>query len=307
MVTYKLPHRDTNIYLHKDFHQIIKEQIDFTMNDDQDTLILLDGNEGSGKSQTARQIGYVISKLVNTEFGEENIHQDAKSYIQHAARAEPGTVVILDEGRDVLNRRRAMSKSNTEFTNYTSRNRADNLFQLICVPSYHDLDSNIAKHRAKFLIHCFKHFDEDAPPSEYISGVQCVPGHYAVYDQGQPLRYHHEKGNYTYPENYVVRNQMNDAEPLTDEELEAYEEHKEDTIKSKYLEESESWKDEFLSMIDDKPDVLNSIKALADFVRDEQLMSKIHRKSEAVTVASSTFRGHIKDVSRSLAVDDSLN
>jgi len=301
MVTYELPHRDTNIYIYKEFDQILKEQRDFTLNDDQDTLILIDGNEGSGKSQTARQIGYILAEWAGTPFSDENIHQDAKSYIQHAAQASPGTVVILDEGRDVLNRRRAMSKSNTEFTNYTSRNRAANLFQIICVPSYHDLDSNIAKHRAKFLIHCFKHFDDDADPHKgYVSGVKCVPGHYAVYDQGQSLRYHHEKGNYTYPDQYVVRDSMNDAEPLTDEELQRYNDEKHDIIESKYLDATEDWKKDFVDLMERTPDVLNSINAAVRYLRDNKMMTDVYRSQENLTYQKRTFREHMQKINESL-------
>jgi len=301
MTTYDLEHRDTNIYIHKDLDQLLREQRDFTLNDDQDSLILLDGNEGSGKSQTARQIGYVLSKHAGTPFGVENIHQTAEDYIRFAAQAQRGSVVILDEGRDVLNRRRSMSTSNTEFTNYTSRNRADNLFQIICLPSYHDIDSNIAKHRAKFLIHCFKSFP-DTEDETYESGVRCVPGHYAVYDQGQSLRYHHEKGNYTYPEQYDIRSDMNDAEPLTDEDLQVYEEEKQDVIESKYLQSVEDWKDDFLEYIENAPDALNSVKAVCEWVRESRNTSQCFRDKESLTYGKSTFRQHLQNVSEKLEV-----
>jgi len=282
MATYNVPHSDTNIYFHKKLDQALKFHRDTTINQNQDSVIVFDGPEGSGKSKTARQVGYMQARWAGTEFGVENIHHDVQSYIDFCLGAEPGTVSVLDEGKQ-LSSKNAMTKKVKRFENYMSENRNDNLFHNICIPRAHDLEKNIAKHRMKMLIRHLKH-NEETDEDGYMSGRKLVLGAYKVYSQGQSWKYHYDKGNYSYPDQWYCRDRMNNCEVLTEEGLEKYEKQKNKNKAEKYGSDEGGFADKTTRVVG----------GCLRYLKDESLMSKACEHNEDVLdTPKRTFRYHV--------------
>jgi len=281
MATYEVPHADKNIYLHKKLDKALKYHRDATVNDNQDGVIVYDGPEGSGKSKTARQIGYLQAKWAGTSFGMENIFHDVQNYIDFCLQAEPGTVAVLDEGKQ-LSSKDAMKKKVKNFENYMSENRNENLFHNICIPRAHDLEGNIAKHRMKMLI-SHRKMQEETDDERYMSGHRPVLGVYRVYGQGQDWKYHYEKKNYTYPDQWYCRDRMNNCEVLTDEQLRMYEKQKNKRKSEKYGSD-----DGFASK------TTRVVGGCLRYLKDNQLVSKAcQHNDDILDTPKRTFRYHV--------------
>lgn len=289
MVTYEVSRVDDDrtVYLHKRLDQALRRVRDYTVNDDDDSLIFVDGKEGSGKSKTARQIGYVLAKWNNTSFGLENIHNSLDSYMkgvmgEDASRDLPsGRVHILDESKNVLNKMRQTSKSNVDFTNFMSENRDFNVHHIICAPAFHDIDPNTAKWRMNFLIHMLKQ-REATDDRRYKSGERLDRGEFKAYqNKSELIRAYNNP--YSYPDEYQVRGRFKDVEVLSDEELERYREQKREEMRSKFLRGS-GFKDL----------TAQAIAAVLSHAKSERAVSRIYDEySEALSMAKRTFRDKI--------------
>jgi hypothetical protein len=282
MVTYEVPHADKNIYLHKKLDKSLKFQSDQTLNDNQDSVIVCDGPEGSGKSQTARQIGWLLSKWSGTSFGMDNVHNDVQDYIDASLGSGPGTVHILDEGKE-LSSKDAMKKKVKRFENYMSENRNDNQYHIICIPRAHDLERNIAKHRLKIIINHIKK-SKETDDDDYMSGRRPVLGMYRVFSQGQSWKYHYDKKNYSYPDQWYCRDRMNDCEVFNDEQLERYEKQKDKKKEEKYGSDGSGFASKTTRVVG----------ACLRYLKDESLMSKAcEHNDDILETPKRTFRYHV--------------
>jgi len=136
-----------------------------------DVVIIIDGEEGSGKSTLGRQ----IAKFLDPNFTEKSMEfnpEDAikahfrglpdnwasfyKEYKEGKLEAKPWECIILDESAD-LDRKRTMSAGSVEFTSFMTQSRQLHKIFIIILPSIHILNGYIAEHRAVALIHAYKH------------------------------------------------------------------------------------------------------------------------------------------------------
>jgi len=229
---------DKNIYLNK----ILKGDLDVGLyavkNKNQDLLIVIDGAEGSGKSQTARQIGYYCAHVLGTKFDTEtskNIHFDLNDYMKTSMEGEKGRILILDESRKILNKKRSMGKEAVAFTNFLSECRSRNQVHIIVLPAYHDLDSNIALWRLSMVIHMQKEWIQDEKIE--LGGHELRLGGFRAFANNEKLKMCYQWKGYRYPNEYLCRDRFKHAEVLSDRGMINYEEKKQFFIKLKYAED----------------------------------------------------------------------
>lgn len=264
MVTVPVPHSNRGVYLHKKLAKSINYTLDGIEYNEQDGVIFIDGGEGTGKSFAARQLGYYISKELGTPFGVDNVHNDAQDYINFSLDAPLGSVVILDEGRKVLNSKRSMGKEAVKFTNYLSECREDiHQFHIICAPSFQDIDSYVTKWRMKMLIHMFKTYEKAT--DKYRNGEKPVLGNYLVFDNNKALKNHYDQRNYTYPSQWWAKGKFNGTEVFTEEQIQKYKRQKKGKMREKYGGgRAMSSKDK-------------AVQAAIKYVKDNKLMSDAYK------------------------------
>jgi ABC-type dipeptide/oligopeptide/nickel transport system ATPase subunit len=140
----------------KDYYMdgYLKQNLDIAVKEiaqDWDFIILVDGGEGSGKSVIAQQMAYYVDRTF-TETRVVFRPEELKDAVQNAKKY---TAIVFDEARSGLNSRRAMSSVNVALTDMLAEIRQKNLFIFIVLPTFFDLDRNVALWRSKFLIHVY--------------------------------------------------------------------------------------------------------------------------------------------------------
>ena len=120
---------------------------------DFDFLTVIDGREGSGKSVLAMQYGAYL----DPNFCLDNIVFTAEDFIKKIKdpKTKKGACVLLDEGFNAINSRASMSEINRSMGAIASEMRQKNLFIIVVLPSFFDLDKQFALHRASSLIHVY--------------------------------------------------------------------------------------------------------------------------------------------------------
>lgn len=136
---------------------ILSEELDKVryrvLKKDFDWVLLIDGEEGSGKSVLAMQIGAYL----DPNFSLENIVFTSEEFIAKIKdpKTKAGSCIVLDEAFNALNSRATMSEVNRSMGAVATEMRQKNLFVIIVLPSFFDLDKQFALHRSKALIHVY--------------------------------------------------------------------------------------------------------------------------------------------------------
>jgi hypothetical protein len=119
---------------------------------DWDMLFVVDGIEGGGKSVLAQQMAkyfdydFNIDKVVFTPTNFEEVVKAANKY----------SCIVYDEAFAGLSSRAAMSKVNKSLVKMLTEIRQKNLFIIIVLPTFFDLDKYVALWRSRALIHIYK-------------------------------------------------------------------------------------------------------------------------------------------------------
>lgn len=184
----------------------LKKELDillhFTQNQNDDIVIVIDGEEGSGKSKLARQIAVYCAQKLGVSFStKDNIHFDLNQYVDTSLEKGQYWVNILDESRNVLNKKRSMASAPVRFTNYLSECRSKQQVHILLVPSYHDLDNYVVNWRMKFLINVLKSIRK----ADNECGWTLVRGEYVIHGKREAklvyntpeMRYRHPHFNKT--------------------------------------------------------------------------------------------------------------
>lgn len=137
----------------------IKKQV---LEKDRDWLGVVDGDEGSGKSVLAMQ----LCKDLDPSFDIDRIVYTADDFINIIKRARKGWAILLDEGYAAANARASLSEVNRSLVALSTEMRQKNLFIIICIPSFFDLDKHFAIHRSRALFHVY--FDADGDRGQFI-------------------------------------------------------------------------------------------------------------------------------------------
>jgi len=137
-----------------------------------DIVLVIDGEEGTGKSTLARQVGRLLDSTLTEkriEFSPDAAKEahfqglpslESREFVPELYRqgkydGKPWEVVMLDESAK-LDRKRTMASSSVDFMGFISQSRQLHKIFIMVLPNVHMLDGYIAEHRTVALIHCEK-------------------------------------------------------------------------------------------------------------------------------------------------------
>jgi hypothetical protein len=144
------------------FHTHLGENLSIwkkaVLNQDIDCAVIIDGKEGAGKSVFALQIAAFLDKEHNLDPFKQ-ICWTPDAFVQAVGTLEKGKAIVWDESRRGLNRRRSGQEVNLKITDMLAECRQHNLFLVIVMPSFYDMDMNVAVWRTRILIHVNYHWD----------------------------------------------------------------------------------------------------------------------------------------------------
>jgi len=134
-----------------DLGPVIRGNLDRVKNNylkkDRDFILVVDGEEGEGKTTLA----YSCCKYVDPTFNAERIAYDQNQFKQLVQKSSIGQAILIDEGGWMLFSREAMTRMNKEIVKILMAIRMKNLFVVICIPSFWKIDEYIRNHRARAL------------------------------------------------------------------------------------------------------------------------------------------------------------
>ena len=118
---------------------------------DWDIVIVVDGLERAGKSVLAQQVAYYLDKTLTLD----RITFTPEEFKKEITKAKKGQAIILDEAITGLFSRQAMSQTNISLVKSFAQCGQKNLVLVVVLPSFFILDSYIAIHRSRVLLHVY--------------------------------------------------------------------------------------------------------------------------------------------------------
>jgi hypothetical protein len=134
----------------------LKKRLDFIrkiIKKNWDCVILIDGEERSGKSILGMTIGYYLS---DTNLNENNFASGIQDCAKKIKELPDKSILIVDEGSLVFSSKDAMSKAQKQLIKILDVVGQKNMIFIICLPSFFDLNKQIAIRRSKVLLHVYK-------------------------------------------------------------------------------------------------------------------------------------------------------
>ena len=125
-----------------------------TVNQDFDCAGIIDGKEGSGKSVFAQQVAAFLDVEHKIDI-DTQICWTPEQFNTAVNTLGKGKAIVWDEARRGLNRRRSTDNINIDITDMLAECRQNNLFMVIVMPTFYDMDMNVAVWRTRFLIHVY--------------------------------------------------------------------------------------------------------------------------------------------------------
>jgi len=173
----KVKVKDKEFYL----DEFLKQKLDTLKNivykKNWDGVILIDGHERVGKSTLGITIAYYLSE---GRFGVDNICADSNDAVHKIETFPDKSVLMIDEGSLVFSSRDSMKKEQKKLIKILNVVGQKNMIFIIILPSFFDLNKQIALRRSKFLLHCytdealhrgfFGYFGEDKKKKLYAVG-----------------------------------------------------------------------------------------------------------------------------------------
>jgi len=153
---------------------ILKDNLDSLKQNvlkDYDAFLIVSGREGYGKSTIAAQ----VATYLDSSYDLSRCCFTAEQFIDAVEKAEKYEAIVFDETMGYLSSRGSMSKFNRALIKVMSEMRSKNLFVILCIPNFFELDRYPAMHRSVALIHCYKRgrfavFNYSAKKYLYIKG-----------------------------------------------------------------------------------------------------------------------------------------
>lgn len=148
-------HRSGKIYIRYLIDNLIEylaEDMRQNIANDYDNFVVIDGTEGSGKSN----IAYQICKAYCPEFNiEENYLYSMSDLMDRISTGtDIGHTFWLDEITNIANKRQWATQENKLFIELLEMCRSRKWSIVSCIPRFDRLDQYIREHRAKYWIHC---------------------------------------------------------------------------------------------------------------------------------------------------------
>ena len=131
---------------------------------DKDKVLLIDGREGSGKSALAMQ----IASGIDPNFDNSKIAFNGEQFMKMVRDPvrRKGDCIVLDEAFGSANSRSVLTQINKAMVTLATEMRQLNLFVIIVLPSFFDLDRYFAVWRCDTLIHVY--FKKDGSRGKYM-------------------------------------------------------------------------------------------------------------------------------------------
>ncbi len=120
---------------------------------DRDFVMVIDGEEGSGKSVLAQQ----IAKFLDPNFTLDKIVFNSDDFLKiiKDPKTKKGSCIVLDEAFAAANNRASLTEVNRSMIGVATEMRQKNLFIIFCIPSFFDLDKYFALWRCRALFHVY--------------------------------------------------------------------------------------------------------------------------------------------------------
>lgn len=178
---------------------ILKSNLDIIKKEakkDWDWIFVVDGIEGGGKSTFAQQIAAYCDPSLDID----RICFTPEEFKNAIVKAEKYQAIVYDEAYAGLNSRQAMTQTNRTIVSMLAEIRQKNLFVFIILPTFFDLDKNVAIWRSRGLFHVhvdkaykrgfFKFYNQTTKKYLYIKGKK-------FYDYGASAALPNFKGRFT--------------------------------------------------------------------------------------------------------------
>ena len=125
---------------------------------DRDWVAVVDGEEGVGKSVLAQQ----IARFLDPEFNIDKVVFTADEFLKiiKDPNTKKGSCIVLDEAFSAANSRSSLTEVNRSMIGVATEMRQKNLFILMVLPSFFDLDKYFALWRCRALFHVYFTPDE---------------------------------------------------------------------------------------------------------------------------------------------------
>lgn len=160
----------------------IKERV---LHKDRDYVAVYDGEEGVGKSVLAMQ----HAKILDPDFSIENVVFTSDSFIQKIKdpKTKKGSCIMLDEAFNAANSRASLTEVNRSMVALATEMRQKNLFVILVLPTFFDLDRYFALWRCRALFHVYFTpeeerryivFDKASKKLLYLYGKKTYDYHY---------------------------------------------------------------------------------------------------------------------------------
>lgn len=145
----KVQINDKNIYYDGWLKKTLDEIKEGRLGQDNDCLIIVDGEVGCGKSTIAQQMAYYLDPTFNLD----RVCFEVDDFMEKMYHAKKKQAVIFDEATGGLNIKRTMSSMVVNLVQFLTEARGLNLFIILVLPSIFDLDKSVAVQRATCLVH----------------------------------------------------------------------------------------------------------------------------------------------------------
>jgi energy-coupling factor transporter ATP-binding protein EcfA2 len=131
---------------------------------DRDKFIVIDGREGTGKSVFAMQ----LAKVLDADFNIDKIAFNADTFIKllKSKDRKKGDCILLDEAFSSANSRSSLSQINRAMMTVATEMRQLNLFIIMVLPTFFDLDKYFAIWRCETLFHVY--YNKKGKRGQYI-------------------------------------------------------------------------------------------------------------------------------------------
>lgn len=138
-------------YLKHNLDLMIKRS---TGNNKADNLVLIDGDEGTGKSNLAVAVGYYVGQATGRKFSVDNVHFDLDQLMNKAINSKD-EIFIWDEGALGGLATEWWNKNQKKFLKLLMVARKRRHFWVICIPKFFKMNEYIVLDRSIALLHTY--------------------------------------------------------------------------------------------------------------------------------------------------------